>query len=331
MGRDKVLERIITNPDIFGGKPVIRGHSLTVEHVLEMLDAGDTPDKILEEYDWLEPEDIAACLIFDGRSVFPLATAVWLSDRVFQECRSAAPRPEWYDFPSLALYRHIIQMADGIEILLSAGTSAPSLPLLRSMMEALLSLKYIHTDQYEQRSLCWLCAFIHQEIDLKDMIDSRTESGKHLHDVIANEFDDDTVAKAFEERSSGSRTIRELRRELDRLDLADIETEYQRVKEQKRKRRKWYQPRWHELFRGPKSIYALAENVEMLRSYLVCYQLWSATVHGTDATRLLFTQEDGRAEFRSLRFLDDPDRIELDAELFLRLATDPMVKRFLQQ
>ena len=68
MNKDGLLERITRDPDIFGGKPIIRGHRLAVEHILEMLDAGDSVDEILEGYDWLEPEDIEACLIFAGRA-----------------------------------------------------------------------------------------------------------------------------------------------------------------------------------------------------------------------------------------------------------------------
>ncbi len=67
MDKDKLLERITTNPEIFGGKPIIRGHRLAVEHILELLDAGDTAEEILEGYDWLEPEDIEASLLFAGR------------------------------------------------------------------------------------------------------------------------------------------------------------------------------------------------------------------------------------------------------------------------
>jgi uncharacterized protein (DUF433 family) len=67
MDRDRLLERITTNPEIFSGKPIIRGRRVAVEHVLEMLDAGDAPEDILEGYDWLQPEDIEACLVFSGR------------------------------------------------------------------------------------------------------------------------------------------------------------------------------------------------------------------------------------------------------------------------
>ena len=64
-----LLRRITANPDIFGGKPIIRNRRLAVEHVLGMLAAGDTPDLILQGYPWLEPDDIRACLTYARRVV----------------------------------------------------------------------------------------------------------------------------------------------------------------------------------------------------------------------------------------------------------------------
>jgi uncharacterized protein (DUF433 family) len=69
MEEAKLLERITVNPQIFGGKPIIRGRRLAVEHILGMLAAGDTPETILEGYPWLEHEDIQACLIYARRLV----------------------------------------------------------------------------------------------------------------------------------------------------------------------------------------------------------------------------------------------------------------------
>jgi len=54
---------------IFGGKPIVRGRRLAVEHVLGMLAAGDSFETILEGYPWLEPEDIQACLVYAHRLV----------------------------------------------------------------------------------------------------------------------------------------------------------------------------------------------------------------------------------------------------------------------
>ena len=69
MDEQKFLDRITVNPKIFGGKPIIRGRRLAVEHVLGMLAAGDTPETLLKGYPWLEPEDIQACLFYAYRIV----------------------------------------------------------------------------------------------------------------------------------------------------------------------------------------------------------------------------------------------------------------------
>jgi len=65
----KLLERITVNPEIFGGKPIIRGRRLAVEHVLDMLAAGDSVETILDGYPWLEREDVQACLVYARRVV----------------------------------------------------------------------------------------------------------------------------------------------------------------------------------------------------------------------------------------------------------------------
>jgi uncharacterized protein (DUF433 family) len=69
MQEQTFLERITINPNIFGGKPIIRGRRLAVEHVLGMLAAGDTIENILEGYPWLEREDVLACLVYARRIV----------------------------------------------------------------------------------------------------------------------------------------------------------------------------------------------------------------------------------------------------------------------
>jgi uncharacterized protein (DUF433 family) len=59
MNEQELLSRITTNRKIFGGKPIIRGDRIAVEHILGMLAAGDTHETLLEGYPFLEPEDPA--------------------------------------------------------------------------------------------------------------------------------------------------------------------------------------------------------------------------------------------------------------------------------
>lgn len=69
MDETELLERITVNPKIFGGKPIIRGRRLAVEHILGMLATGDSAETILSGYSWLELEDIQACLVYARRLI----------------------------------------------------------------------------------------------------------------------------------------------------------------------------------------------------------------------------------------------------------------------
>jgi uncharacterized protein (DUF433 family) len=57
------MERIIVDPQIHFGKPVIKGTRITVQNVLELLNEGLTFSKIIQDYyPDLKEDDIRACL-----------------------------------------------------------------------------------------------------------------------------------------------------------------------------------------------------------------------------------------------------------------------------
>lgn len=58
------FQRIEVDPEILGGKPVVRGTRLAVELILELLAAGQTFEELLENYPRLTTEDILACLSY---------------------------------------------------------------------------------------------------------------------------------------------------------------------------------------------------------------------------------------------------------------------------
>jgi len=59
--------RIIIDPSVCHGKPVIRGMRYPVENILELLSSGMTIDEILDDYEDLEREDIYAVLSYAAR------------------------------------------------------------------------------------------------------------------------------------------------------------------------------------------------------------------------------------------------------------------------
>ncbi len=66
MKRSKPAGRIVVDPKVLVGKPVIRGTRISVEHVVDLLARGWTEDQILEEYDHITRADIRACLAYAG-------------------------------------------------------------------------------------------------------------------------------------------------------------------------------------------------------------------------------------------------------------------------
>ncbi len=81
MDENNLLDRITVNPAIFGGKPIIRGHRLAVEHVLGMLAAGDDAETLLEGYPWLEKEDVLACLVYARRTPVSGKSSKWIKGK----------------------------------------------------------------------------------------------------------------------------------------------------------------------------------------------------------------------------------------------------------
>ena len=81
MKDEQLLNRIVLDPKVMVGKPVIRGTRLTVEYILNLLAHGSRLEEILQEYMGLSREDIQACLLFATRSLentsfLPLAETV---------------------------------------------------------------------------------------------------------------------------------------------------------------------------------------------------------------------------------------------------------------
>jgi uncharacterized protein (DUF433 family) len=63
------LNRITSDPHVFGGRPCIRGQRIRVSDILELLAAGATHAEILSDFPYLEEDDIAATLEYAARHI----------------------------------------------------------------------------------------------------------------------------------------------------------------------------------------------------------------------------------------------------------------------
>ena len=62
-------ERIVVDPKILVGKPVVKGTRLSVEFILDLLANGWAVDQIMEDYPQLKCEDIFAVLKYAAQMV----------------------------------------------------------------------------------------------------------------------------------------------------------------------------------------------------------------------------------------------------------------------
>jgi len=56
--------RIVVDPDLLVGKPVVKGTRIAVELVIDLLARGYTKEQVLAQYDHLTAEDVHACLAY---------------------------------------------------------------------------------------------------------------------------------------------------------------------------------------------------------------------------------------------------------------------------
>ena len=68
-------DRIVIDPDILVGKPVVKGTRIAVELVIDLLARGWSHEQVMQQYDHITVEDIQACLGY--------ASEVLKSERVY--------------------------------------------------------------------------------------------------------------------------------------------------------------------------------------------------------------------------------------------------------
>jgi uncharacterized protein (DUF433 family) len=69
MARNHSMSRIVSNPQILGGKPCIQGTRISVEMILEWMGSGATRDDILRSYSHLSADDLDEALKYAVQSV----------------------------------------------------------------------------------------------------------------------------------------------------------------------------------------------------------------------------------------------------------------------
>lgn len=246
--------------------------------------------------------------------------ALW----AFRRCEMMAAENgrENEDIAALVLFRQIIEMADGVEVLTAEGCGTAAIPALRSQFEASLGLSFLLSDEskYIQRSLAWLVVHINSEIRERESLEPGTQKGADYAKLYEQEFGRPV---SLEPNAPIAAEIKEMHDGLRNPQFGPVEAEYQRTKQTTRKRF----PEWFSLFDGPNTRKALAEQTGNGALYTLIYGDWSALGHGNDLGRFL-SMHNGRPAWHGVRQPNELQQIAQHSALLLLRAIREMITKF---
>ena len=241
---------------------------------------------------------------------------------VFMRCQAEAGEGEADEHvPVFTLYLHVLEMTDGIEVLISQSCANAAIPLVRSSFEATLAMEYIMESDYRQRAFAWMASNAHNRMRYYESVDPSTLRYKQL----AKELLNDKVMPQINlpPAADPAAAVDDMRKLLAEPQYKRAEAEYQ--SEKKRTRRT---PQWFSLFGGSANLRDLAVTLGRGAEYEYLYRYWSSIAHGVDITRFLTPTDSGEPGIYPLRNARDLPQIALFASHYLLDATTLLIRKF---
>lgn len=166
----------------------------------------------------------------------------------------------------LLLTRHVVEMIDGVSILIANGSSINCQLLLRSALDAILQLLYLLEEDGTQRSICYQVNHARKKIAMYRKLDKFHADGIQLRNEIANETSVELFSNVpFDPVAA-----------IAKLEIMLADQPFNEINQHFKAKKPKY---WYSAFDGPKSIRDLAKHLKLLRFYETLFRTWSDTVH----------------------------------------------------
>lgn len=217
----------------------------------------------------------------------------------FQRCQTERNlNAQDVDLSILMQYLHIIEMSDGIEVLLSKSCVNPVTPLLRTCFEALLGIEYILAGDYESRALSWMVVYTHNRLRMYENYSSNSARGQTFRAAISSDITEQDAFLTPDIVAIADQQLVNLPGLFNRPQYQPIEAEYQRIANPPGNRNP-RNPNWYSLFQGPANLRKLAEYLDKQTRlhqpedysrtalYIQLYSNWSEVMHANDLSRHL--------------------------------------------
>lgn len=262
--------------------------------------------------------------VVQARDLFPKAAPLLreiinFGTNAFVRCMSVGGSEENVDLAPFALYRHILELTDSIEVMVENGCPAAATPNLRSAFEGLLALEYImeNPTDYRIRSLCWLATYIRRRLrSYRTLLASSSEGKEFLKSIEEDKTIHEFPSLPQEKITAAIANLESL---LSKDQFQEIQNAFIRYKRE---------PHWYQLFSGPSNLYELARHLRRPAQYDVLYREWSTSSHAVDFSPFLAPSPSGQSGIRGLRDVASTNHVTTFAATFLLDATRVLIDKF---
>lgn len=223
-----------------------------------------------------------------------LQEAINFATNLYPRINSSKKGEKEEAFPLLALYLHVIQAIDGVEVLISQSCGAPANLVLRSAFEAKLSIEYICEKRSSKRAAAWAVKHILEQIEFYQNYNPSDSKRVQFHET----WEEDGWGQFIGLPSlvDASTAIEGLKGKLKKPKYADVYTDYsQKIKPNKKT------PEWYSLYEGPKNLWELSHYLKHGIEYETFYRAWSKQSHANDTHHLTLPMPDGTSILGPLR------------------------------
>lgn len=234
-------------------------------------------------------------VIQKGEDIFTLATEKFSKEyQVYPDDITIA----------LLLFRKVIEKLDAIFILIENASEKAAESIARDLFENILYLMFVlDTKHFKIRALSYYYSFLKNRLHYVHLLSSKNKKGQKIRGMLGIS-DNDPLNEMLEEKN------RSLRSSIKRECFANInkEWEYQ-------ERKKLF-PKWHSLFKGPKTIKELSIQYGFETEYELLYRSYSSEVHSTNALSQIEELGNNLAGIKNLRVYEDPKTIIMISRSF---------------
>lgn len=199
-------------------------------------------------------------------------------------------------------FKNILELGDGISILVYKSSVENAKILLRSLVENVFYLEYLLESDSKNRALAYLVATFHSEIKFNSKMDKNSSEGQNFRNVVLK---DKTYQNTpfLEPKIQPGRKGNGFTEMFNHPDFIKVEQEYQRTAAKKSN------PPWYLLYDGPPNIEQLASHLNLHTLYEMLYRILSESVHSSNIIKYSLTDLEHGPDLGGMRNPENADMI----------------------